>query len=905
MFGGGDKTKVTADAQRYFCGGAFKPSFDPAKDGNAACKAQVASEIDGAYAQLPEAAQRDALDRYLQVWYGQPYFECLVTSGGAAQGINRTTGPKAMTCMADFYSGKSKLTISALNTSGQPSEFAVQNGYIPWAVSMIKQGVDPSFLRSMDAVSMPPDLGTYLDSIQDKHGGLVYSEAIRLYHEALEQFQINPPADLTAAINNAAGHIKKWAEETVALPEKPEVSADILATYVQNAAADKVDDFVKTVPGALLDGEALGFPVGSKPDLDGIAGLRRLFYDALMTFRRQGGTPENLDDIAKKTAAAVKEVITAKFAGTTIDTLGKNLLAYTAFSQMSGTTLDKVVLNPTKINFGDTPLVLIDALNARNNPMMAMALMDLWRQVKDYAAANSIDIAGKERALARSLAAQIAKGSSPKEIVLKQVTGIDKDKGTVTLEAVPAQIETRLIRTGFGIIDVYVKLRQLYAAAKKDPSKPKDLTDAALAEQVGIRAEQMLRFSNSDKLPLSLNPLDFTEPGIAWDDRPTALGTLMFAQWDGFGADGKAKPFKAGAAGSGALPEGAKDKLLPEWLTVTSDSTGIVTEDKGTIFSEMDVAFSFTDLFGVKGLHLDPTFNFILGYKMDPREPGYLYAQKQPRDAALLYLQDAKTKLGVTFGDGPTWHDIYGIGGLGQHPRGSALAGGGLGYTLSWLDQTMAASGSGSVNLEVQGGTLYDIGTNPNDEEQVVPNAPSLQISAGLNLMLWEAAKLKLSIPFIFRLNGEADGVDMPNELWMNPTLGFTVPVAGIGALGGYELYDLLDDPYRRHKFTLQIDRPIPVGKHTLSPTFDASWLFYADHAASTTVDNRFTFNTGPDQIDAAGEPGQDDYGVGLRWKAWNVLDIYPSFRLYRVKDGESGDMTTKPGGQLKAKFTF
>lgn len=152
MFSGGDQTKISNDAKKFFCGGAFRPSFDPATEGDPTCKQNVDNELAGAYTQITDPKQRDNLEAYLRAWVGQPYFECLISSGISARGANKTTGPVGMTCMSEYTNSTRKIDIIGLNSNTSTLRLNAFGEYVPWAVGMVQAGIP----------ALPPALLTFL-----------------------------------------------------------------------------------------------------------------------------------------------------------------------------------------------------------------------------------------------------------------------------------------------------------------------------------------------------------------------------------------------------------------------------------------------------------------------------------------------------------------------------------------------------------------------------------------------------------------------------------------------------------------------------------------------------------------------------------------------------------------------
>ena len=285
MIAGGDINKIAGDAKKYFCGGALKKNFDPAKDGDAQCKAAVDSELASAYTEITDPRQRANLERYLQIWYGQPLFECILGTGiFGPSGLNKNTGPKGMACMAEFAAAEPtrKLDVSGwgLEISSAPKQLKAFNEYVAWAVSMVKQDVACPTNPKPSQLPLPPEGGDagakaawsvitgLLDALTGKEKDAIFLQAMRLFFQAMEQAKVPRIEDekaATKAADQIADAVIDWAVdiqdglEGADAAKADAVKKGLLLTYVQEVEPDKGYNIVfDAIPVGLLNPEALG-----------------------------------------------------------------------------------------------------------------------------------------------------------------------------------------------------------------------------------------------------------------------------------------------------------------------------------------------------------------------------------------------------------------------------------------------------------------------------------------------------------------------------------------------------------------------------------------------------------------------------------------------------------------------
>lgn len=566
MFAGGDRAKVENKAIKYFAGNAFRPDCAPtdtaclqtaAQRTDGAVADKVRQELDSAYRQLPDSKAQDRFERFADQWYGQPYFDCFANSGIGAQGVTSSTGPIGTRCMSEYADGTRRIEVTGLNTAGQPSFFTVFNSYIPWAVSMAKSGIDPSAVRITAGDPMPRSLRSYLETIKDKHDGIPAQEAERLFYEGLAWLLIPPAPSVTT--RSIAGMVETWAKNLVAefdaasdAAAKEALSEKAVSTFVHDVTATDKDLFAKQAPDGLFDGEKLGFTANDSPDLEGMAELRRLFVEARMNYRRQGGAQGlNLDDLAAKTADAVKGAV-ASSSVTNITKLGETLRPFIAVVELdpANNNLQRVLLSPAKVIFGDMPAILLGKLNAHNNPALALVLLDKWQQVERKAAEMGLDINAPDLRLnlAKDLALKLKPFASELEVMaLQRVTDV-KATGEVTLEGSPKHLITDKLRQHFNgsvPLEVLARLRTLFEQASADPERrasAQSTSDDDLALHIGIRFWQKLTYANYSSLPCWDRDDKLPDNADRRTDLDRALSQALVSTWKGFDSSGTALP---------------------------------------------------------------------------------------------------------------------------------------------------------------------------------------------------------------------------------------------------------------------------------------------------------------------------------------------------------------------------
>jgi hypothetical protein len=485
MWSGGDKAKITTDAKKYFCGGAFRAKFEPAKHGDAKCMETVDKEVSEAYGKVQNPAQRDNLDRYLQVWYGQPYFNCLIESGISSRGANRVTGPKGMKCMNGYAAGTKKIRMRDLNTATSPLYFDAfgENGYVKWATDMALKGVSAA---RFNVVELPSEFGAYLEALRAKGSSYLKlaNQAERLFREALALVDEKNRAVASLEIAKEVQNWAVWHEgEIKDASNKSEALVKPVSTYVYKV--DKTDAYVsdnsfipefKVAPKELFDTGALGFGSGTLP-LRARAELRRLFVEALIKLRKLNGNDKKLVLLAKKTAVAVKDL---KEGDDKIGGLGYKLIGVEVLKVLlKGSDVDKVVLR-MRATMASTPYKLLHLYDNRVGPkyvqLMRHAMADLWDMVVEDVGARKLR---GDKKLKKRLADSLIKRNrlddklSPKKVLrlMVKIGGVDEKNGTVETTRVPeelGEIGLALLAEIYGEYAILSKLKRDYRNALKE-----------------------------------------------------------------------------------------------------------------------------------------------------------------------------------------------------------------------------------------------------------------------------------------------------------------------------------------------------------------------------------------------------------------------------------------------------
>lgn len=140
MISGGNEKGIKKTAIETWCSG-FRADYNEEND-LSGCPASVESNIEWAYAQIVDPLQRDRLDAFLKVWMGQPLETCGNVSGAEDSGYNATTSPAAARCLDEYKVGSRMIQLKNLSLEGMPRSIKAfgEDGYIPWAVGMVKQG---------------------------------------------------------------------------------------------------------------------------------------------------------------------------------------------------------------------------------------------------------------------------------------------------------------------------------------------------------------------------------------------------------------------------------------------------------------------------------------------------------------------------------------------------------------------------------------------------------------------------------------------------------------------------------------------------------------------------------------------------------------------------------------------
>ncbi|HPQ80429.1 MAG TPA: hypothetical protein PLZ86_01760 [bacterium] len=722
MIAGGDMNKISGDAKKYFCGGALRPNFDPAKDGDAECKAAVDKDLKKAYAEITDPKQRANLERYLQIWYGQPLFECILTTGiFGKSGLNATTGPKGQACMAEYVgdSPDRKINVSGwgLEIPNPPAQLKAFGEYVAWAVSMVKMNV-------MVPHSVPvPDAVSSLEEFRDDPD--VYLTLLRLMGQALDQAGAEKMGDddLRKAIDAIGRELANWAKD-----KKPQGN-DAVRAYVGDVTPDGKDFIVdvESAPKALFDPEALGLPKGTKLPDSVMSELSRIFYHSLMNSKARGLEDSDPDSVAKAVTGAISEKVKAGKIETP-EKLGHLLATIrSVVPQAKAKDADKKALDSVRMDealAGKVPGRLLIGMNLdpNTNCDVLRALRELWnREIEDddtYKALSKDEKAAATEKIVDQLLKYLPKPDADaveraNAISKTYVRSMGKD-GKMDLDEPPSQLFRRFEKAGAaGIALNRVLTSKFFKNAEADNEKQpagKKLSRGKLASQVAERADQVDRYKDSVKLPLDLKKhdgeaLDFNESNAA------RAALLERAEYKGI-KDGEIEPFGI-----------AKDNLAGLKVDAAAGG-GVYSRDgkaAGGISSNFKISYvhGFEDSKFSLGGELSVKAGYTPGMFGDPSDQ-LMYSPGS--DSFGYKLGSASLFVGYKINDDASLKGSAGIiGGLGEL---NSLFGGklGVGYEKGGFELNAGAAfgrvlNISSMDVAASGGKqleMTDLATNLN-----------------------------------------------------------------------------------------------------------------------------------------------------------------------------------------------
>ena len=410
-------------------------------------------------------------------------------------------------------------------------------GYLAKVASDVKRGITPSqngaMITSLNRL-MPQSFIDFLSGLVKDGNGSVYSNSLRLFYDAMAQAEVNKmdDTDSAAAAQAISGKIMDWANGVLAIKDENARTEKAVTAYVKKA--DKGTAEIENAPAELFNAEALGLPAGTALDMDAKAQLSRLFYQAILSFRAKGGAGEDAVDIAKKTAAGVKEKVTEK----AIDTgnFAESLRAFRATSIMEGSSLKAVKLN-SRVKSA-APQAIIDFTGATSDPYLRLALNEFWNEevegnetykqlTPDKKAAVKGQIINTLNAKIKLLSADPQERANKVALLIVESIGAD---GTPKFS-----FADRIYRNfkQWGNVATYSKLKGLYKEALADKTKPSGMTNALVEDQVSERVMQLIKHSNFDKLPLNENKSDIS-PEERQESKNMLSDLLSRAKTDGF-----------------------------------------------------------------------------------------------------------------------------------------------------------------------------------------------------------------------------------------------------------------------------------------------------------------------------------------------------------------------------------
>lgn len=140
MISGGNEEGIRKAAIETWCSG-FRADYNKEKD-MSGCPESIEGNIRWAYDQIADPLQRDKLDAFLKVWMGQPLEHCGAASGAEEDGYNGETAPAAARCLDEYKNGTRMIQLNNLSLEGMPRVIKAfgEEGYVPWAVKMVKMG---------------------------------------------------------------------------------------------------------------------------------------------------------------------------------------------------------------------------------------------------------------------------------------------------------------------------------------------------------------------------------------------------------------------------------------------------------------------------------------------------------------------------------------------------------------------------------------------------------------------------------------------------------------------------------------------------------------------------------------------------------------------------------------------
>ncbi len=284
------------------------------------------------------------------------------------------------------------------------------------------------------------------------------------------------------------------------LEDLPEVRKAYVDDVDRESGAYRIG--FKQIPDALLEPEALGLTTTDALGGKIVGELRRLFIEALQSFRDQKGKPKKIEKkLAKKLAAAVNTAFAEKLDAADDDADEHDLLlamlrGAKASAVLEGKKLTAVSLGGVAGTFevperlAGYPPVLFDAIRGggQDSELRALAIGDLWDRTIDfvreelgenleYALTNEEEEEDIElrNDLAQSIAAQVTGKVPTHMIALAMVQDVDLDKGKVTIEYAPesALLSNTVVRrlvdidggTNMAQLALCSKLRELYEQA--------------------------------------------------------------------------------------------------------------------------------------------------------------------------------------------------------------------------------------------------------------------------------------------------------------------------------------------------------------------------------------------------------------------------------------------------------